>query len=73
MAAAGSDTNSGSATAALRALASARSAPAAVRSLGSLPKPIRRPSGASKTAWMPSPYDSDDFGSSTPFQGMWEV
>ncbi len=69
----GNETNSGSTTAARRALPSARSAPARPRSLGSHPNPTRRPSGPSNTAWIPSPYPSTDFGSSTPLHGMCDV
>ena len=51
----------------------ARAAPAADRSFGSLANPRRTPSGPSKATCSPMPYDSTDFGSSTPLQGMWEV
>ncbi len=66
----GSDTNSGSRTAARRALASARSTPRSVKSLGSLPNPTR---SSLNTAWIPRPRAVVDLGSSTPLHGMWEV
>ena len=72
----GRETNSGSITAAARALSSARLTPSRERSAGSLPKPARLPppsAGVRRTTRSPMPWDSVDLGSSTPLLGMWEV